>query len=832
MAPAAIALLADQLVTTVARVPPSQNESTRVKGLKRRVEGSLRPGAHVRTNQFEVSRQIDGLQEKFQVLNRDDLAEAFRDRLGELDGCRNPWTPELLSLLLQLSDRPAQFAKIEPPKVSTKTVEAGKLTWTDLDSHGAAYSDEDIWEEIDFGAGSSDEEIASVRTDESLPKISPRTPKTREEDYEIPADVFIPETDEQLIASIEQAQFWKAENYAKAPHAKGNEVASRVISELQLARETIFMLRGLPTSIFWRLDQRIEVDHRFTIAHSSTEAISALLSSFTEIGAKVDTVRQFTASPQTIPYMQTFRWGLEERLRAFDGMLSQNECSYLSPGSTVSVLRLFDDTSRSGGRPGLFLGQDGKPMRCLDLLYDFVCMLEALGDTSGFEVFAALFFSCFKTYARSIQLWMENGHVDPLDSAFFVHKLQGSGDLRTLWHDWYALYEGVQHQNIPRFLEPVVNRIFTTGKSMVFLHHLNALPDGPGPSENSETIFRNVSHPETLSSIPLPFSALVESSLEKLIDANHAVSARRLRTELDEQCGLWNSIDALEYVYLGRDSSILGLIDSKIFELMDRGRDWDDKFLLTELLRSTFSVIASFDQSRLVVRTDGLSSSTEPPSRSVRTLESTSIDYVLPWPVANIFPKSATQSYQRISKFLMQIRRAKYALLFRPERQAFRLSLSQAEDVDAMIAAHESYLASLEDQLLLSPGLSPIHEAVINILDLCIHFADLQAAHAFEAAAPEDGISDSRFISRTSRRGQNEDSDSDEDDDPLDQEHTLTISFRDDPYELRMRNVKVRFDHLISFVADGLKGIARADGLPSWNILAERLEWRKALVKF
>lgn len=897
MAPAAVASLTDQLITEVAKLSPAQKvrsprivrplsssnlvlqETTRVKGLKRRVEASLRPGAHIRTNQFEVARQVDGLEEKFQVLNRDELAEALRDLVGELEGHHNPWTPEILSLLLQLSERPAQLSKFEHSYASAKSVEARKLTWLDLDTHGAAYSDEDIWEEIDYRADSSDEEIASISSGPSISNPLPRTPVTTGKDYEIPPDVFVPEDNDPLIKSIEKAQFWKQENNHIAPWAKEHEIGSRIISELQLARETIFMLQGLPTSIFWRLDSHIELDHRYTIAHTSGDAVSSLLASFKEIGDKVDAVRQFTALQQTIPYMQTFRRGLEGILQSFDRLLSQKECYYLSPGSTVSLLSLLEDVRQQSRHLVLVadlvisLSQDGKPMRCLDLLYGFVNMLEALGDANGFELFATVFFSCFETYARSIQLWMQTGQVDPHDSTFFVRRSKDNGDMRSLWLEWYDLHEGVQRENIPRFLEPGIQRIFTTGKSMVFLSHLNALPESSEASENSETMFQNACHPPISPSQPLPFSALVESAFEKLIDANHAVSSHWLRMQLVEQCGLWSSIEALEHVYLGKDSSILGLIDSKIFELMDRGRAWDDKFLLTELIRSSFSTIRSFDQTRLVVRTDGLSSGTEYSSRSVRMLASASIDYILPWPVANIITRDAIKSYQRISIFLMQIRRAKYALVrqhmresrnpqigadsnlvhalhhnllwfidaiyahfthlvISTESQSFRSSFAQAEDVDTMIAVNQSFLSSLEDQVLLSQILSPIHDAIISILDLCIHFADLQAAHAFEATASEDGVSDSHFLPRTPRRKtQDDDSDSDEENDEFDHEQTLTISFRDDPYEIRIQNVKARSEHLITFVADGLKGVARADGLTSWNILAERLEWRKALVK-
>ncbi|KAJ5702630.1 hypothetical protein N7488_010178 [Penicillium malachiteum] len=879
MALAALSSLTDELITTIARIPADQKDSPRVVHLKRRVEGALRPGVHGLTDQFAVTRQLNGLREKFQVVNRDDLAEALHGRLLELEDHRKLWSPEILSLFLQLSDRPALLSRVENLSEPTQAPAPESLAWSDLKGQGGPFSDEDIWEKVDFAADSSDDEFASVSSIASHHRNIPCTPEIPEEDYIIPDEVFVPGEDRELITSIESVQFWKPENHALV--TRRIEDASRAITELQLAREVIFMLQGLPTSIFWHLEGDIVVDRRYTLAHSSTEALSSLLHGFTQIGSKLDTVRKFAGLPQTIPYMQTFSRGLEGLLLEFDGFLSRTQCKYLTPGSTVSLLQLLHDT-RPRSHHLLLLAElilkasqnDSQPMLCLDLLFDTVCTLEALGDDNTSKMLAALFFACFKTYTRSIQLWMETGQVEPLDSAFFVRVNSTNRDLRTLWHDWYVLDEGFQRQNIPNFLEPAVNKVFTTGKNMVFLRHLNALPEDPEPSEQSDAIFNDLEFSDSSLSC-LPFSALVDSTFDKLVNANHSVSAGILRSELDEQCGLLGSLDTLELVYLGKDLSILRTIDSKIFELMDRGRAWDDKFLLTESARTAFSVLPEIDPSRLVVRSEG-SSQRDPQNqnRSVRSLESISIDYVLPWPVANIITDDSIHSFQRIATFLMQIRRAKYALVRQRIRDAripkdyadhslvhglhhyllwfldilyshltylvistanesLRSTLSHAKDVDAMITAHQAYLSSLEDQCLLSKNLSPIHEVIINILDLCIYFADLQAAHAFELAALEGEMTDSRFIPSSSKRHSEPvdelDSDSDNnEDDVLDHEQTMTISFRESPYQLRVRNLKGQFDHLVGFVADGLKGVARAEGLPSWNILAERLEWRKS----
>ncbi|KAJ5831837.1 hypothetical protein N7474_000148 [Penicillium riverlandense] len=878
---ARIGALTDELIAATAKITADQKDSTRVKNLKRRVEASFHTGNHGRTDQFAVAKQLEGLQEKFQVLNRDELADALRIRLSELDNYKASWAPEILSLFLQLSNRPAVFSKVDWLKTSANPIEEPEsLSWSDLNAQGLAYSSEDIWEEVDFAADSSDDGFSSISSGMSSPRTVPQTSHALEKGYVVPDEVFVPVEEEDLVASIEKVQFWKAENHS--PNPKGKEDASRTITELQLAREIVFMLQGLPTSIFWRLDGDIEIDRSYALAHSSDKSLSSLLRSFSEIGAKMDVVRHFTKLPQTVPYVQTFCRGIEERLLEFDKSLSQIQCQYVTPGSVVSLLQLLDDVRRHSRQLGLLadlvscLGEDAAnhPMRCLDLLYDLICMLEALGDDNALPALAELFYACFKTYMRSIQAWMESGHIDPADCTFFIRKNSANADLRSLWNDWYTIDEGPQGQNIPRLLEISIQKVFTTGKTMVFLRHLNA-PQEESLDKYAITL-ENVLPSHSSSLLALPFSALVQSALEKLVDANHSVSAGFLRKELDEQCGLWASLDALQHVYLGKDLSVLSMIDAKVFELIDRGRSWNDKLLLTEVTRTAFSAVGVIDPSRLVVRpTGGSSHSRQGHDRTVKILETISIDYILPWPVANIIAEDAIHSYQRISVFLMQIRRAKYAIVKQRLRNARNITesdendtlahalhhnllwfldflyghitylvissaaqslysaLSSAEDVDAMIAAHKVYMSSLEDQCLISENLSPIHDAIINLLDLCVRFADLQTVHSWDAQdrmVEESHIGISKAYRRT-RDPEDEDVDSDSDED-IDHEQTLMVSVRDSPYDYQLRTVQGQFEHLVSFIADGLKGVARADGQPSWDILADRLEWRKSLAKF
>jgi gamma-tubulin complex component 5 len=311
--------------------------------------------------------------------------------------------------------------------------------------------------------------------------------------------------------------------------------------------------------------------------------------------------------------------------------------------------------------------------------------------------------------------------------------------------------------------------------------------------------------------------------------------------------------------------SAVSIIDAKVFELIDRGRSWDDRFLLTEISRTAFSLVSVIDTSRLLVRPASTSVRvSQDGHRTVGILGSITIDYGLPWPIANIITEDAIHSYQRISAFLMQIRRAKYAIVKQRVRDAriptpdendtlvhalhhnmlwvldfiyghltylvistatrsLHKDLSGAQDVDAMIAAHRSYMSSLEAQCLLSKDLSHVHDAIINFLDLCVHFADLQAAHLL---GDEEKHMENLHTKKESENEFDSD-DEDDDDDNVNHEHTLTVSFHDSTYSQQLKTVNNQFNHLTTFVTDGLKSLARADGLQSWDILADRLEWRR-----
>lgn len=863
------------------------------------MEETFRSHPFGRTDQFAVAKQLEGLQEKFQVLNRDELALYLRTSLTELGNYRSSWFPEILSLLLHLSDRPALQPRQDRPARQKPIESEEALSWSELDPAGTAYCDnEEIWEDVDYGAESSEDDISTVSSEAPAPRVLPQNSIALEEDYVIPDELFSSGEDEDLITAVKDVQFWRAENY-QAVSRKSDTRYSRPITELQIVRETAFMLQGLPTSLFWRNDKHksIEVDRRYALAHSSDEALSSLLQSFSSIGARIDVLRQFTKIPQNVPYVQSFTRGIESLLHKFDTFLSNVQAQYLSQTSTVTVslIQLLEDVRRES-RLILSLAElvssisedpSTPSVRFLDMLFDLACLTQAIGNDEEFQSLAELFFACFEPYMRPIRLWVESGQLDSGNEAFFILENHKDRDLRALWHDWYTLDETYRLQNAPKFLHHVARKVFTTGKTMVFLRHLNAIPMGIecSSSDKAALTFEDMYPSHCSSSVALPFSVQLESGFEKIIDAKHMAASNLLHSVLDQRCGLWRSLQALEYIFLCKNMSISEIIDNKVFESIDRGRGaWNDRFLLTELAQGAYSSLGSLiDPSRIVVRSAKISHR-DPAvkNRSVTILKSLSFDYILPWPVANIITKSAILTYQRVSTFLMQIRRAKYVILKQrlqyrdaagrtPDRRnnalgyalrhnmlwflnvlyghitdlvittstnTLRKDLSSAKDLDSMIVAHRSYISSIEDQCFLSNNLLPLHETIVKLLDLCVRFADIQAMHDGDNQPDQTANEREAKSGKGHRRHTSEDDSSDEDEDvdetkdgDLEQNTTAEL-LQGASYPQQLKALKDQFDQLIAVVTAGLKSVGRVDEQSSWEILADRLEWRKKHLEY
>lgn len=835
-----------------------------------------------------MNAQLAGLEEKFRILNNEELADALQSRLRELSRISDKWTPEVLSLLLQLSDQPAKNSKIEDLALLKPEPLPSPLTWAKIIADDPLDNQDGIWDDVDFAADESDENGDLLLDDTSSVDSSPDV-ESEFKGADLDADELIVPVDDTALHDILNAQFWRRNERVEDTGDPQYEIhASILASEAQIIREVIFMLLGLPTSVYTsNKDGTLSVSSSYEISHLSQKSTVQLLHRFTLLGNDLTAIRRWLKQNETVPLLQTFQAALALRLAEVDGALSviQSKMLASSMSFTSSLLNLFDKVSHVTG----FMQQAAKilaqtesspreqmPFRMLELLYDATCANQSIGDTKGYKFMATLFFDCFHTYLKPIRHWMENGALSRHDQGFFVTVHGKQVPPSSVWQGQYHLIQDADgNLYVPKFLHVGAKKIFTTGKSVSFLKMLRQGTGNVKVEARDEPAlsYETVCTQDDMNALS-PFSELFDEALDKWIASKHRSSSHILRQCLENQCGLRKALDALEILYFFRNGALSINLARTIFDRLDRGMEaWNDGFLLTELYQGIFGVLPCIDIGCLAVRQSADSyKDIQIKRRSMKILGSIHIRYTLSWPVANIIKQESVTVYHRIFVFLMQVKRAKHML----ERQRLlksalsatesndgenilvfslrhrllwfsnalltylteivlsaaiaemRANMAAAGDVDEMIAVHESYVSRLEKQCLIEKRLSPIHQAIISLLDLVILFSDAHASYTGQTTI--DLMNRSmvpavrrKHISSTRVRSGDSSDDEDEAGSNGDMADVSYIAFAEKPYAERLLKMHTKFSKLLDFVIAGLHGVHRVGGETCWEIFAESL---------
>lgn len=805
--------LADQLVASLL---PQEVSATKLRKQTDIFSRKLRTHTYGRTNQFDVAERLEGLQEAFQILNNDELTDALQNRLVKLKRHSEKWLPDILDLLLRLSDDPASKTKIEwLADIGTFPAIIPSLTWAEIEAEEPLHYKDQIWKVAEYSDLSSDEDLDAEVPTTLIPNAAIPIDEKQDAFSETELEPLNPEIGPEVVERLRGDQFW-------------NNVSNESfgLTEVQVIREVVFMLHGLPTALFWKVGNAFEIDQRFRLNNTSREIFVESLSDLSQIAIRLDMIRDFVKKAQSKPFMQTLRSLIEERLQEIDSQLCVLEQDILTErceaAATVlqtlaRVSEIMEVTRSLAALVDSIHPPSIDDVKRLEVLFDQVCQTQANGDDSGFQCLSRLFLRSFQTYLRPLRDWMDEGTLEEDPGTNFVTARSLDQDMSLLWQKWYILADDSGAQRCPKFLQPFKNQIFNIGKTVVFLQLLNA------PIEISETPLIFIpQEPYYNENSLLPFSELLASFVQDFIGSRLQNGMVALRDRLGNNCGLWKSLDALENVFFGKNGQITELIDTKVFTTIDRcERNWSDRFLLGDLLQTAFEPVESIEAEKLSLKPPPHPSRNMPHRRqSVKLLKDLRFQYRLHWSIANIITTSSLASYQRISTFLTQIRRARYMLERRSLSQvrmggspdtnphqrnltqllhhalllflntlyshlttlviesanaSLRRDLSNAPDIDAMINAHNTYSRELEEACLTAKKLQPIHNAIIAILDLCIRFSDLNTPTKSHDASASDADADAdvhSYVSATShqrrrrrrhrhrQRGQKEDSSS------------------------------------------------------------------------
>jgi gamma-tubulin complex component 5 len=199
----------------------------------------LKHHSYARTNQFEVQEKLDGLEEKFHVLNREELSDALHERRLELTKYQLRWVPDVLHLFLELSHRPLRYTQVE--KLGTtkeETIVLASLKWSDIELDDPIDRHSRIWRLPDYNDFSSDDEALPSSADTSPVSQKPTSPsKTAALLSDLALRSVEDASDAGLVSTFDKHLFWQQQE----------EVT---VTEVQVIREMLFMVQGLPTALF------------------------------------------------------------------------------------------------------------------------------------------------------------------------------------------------------------------------------------------------------------------------------------------------------------------------------------------------------------------------------------------------------------------------------------------------------------------------------------------------------------------------------------------------------------------------------------------------------
>ncbi|EPE05750.1 spc97 spc98 family protein [Ophiostoma piceae UAMH 11346] len=682
----------DELVTAVTSIS-TENDVHAFGSLREATLRSLRHHNNLRTNQFEVEAQLQGLEERFSVAGREGLSDALRDCRSKLSDNTTKWTPDILHFLLELSDRPAESASLddlEALRTSRISAESPPLRWEDISREDDWASEPALWHSNDYGDTSGDEldydydnddydddhddEDGQDKASEDTTMSSINTPDQQARTHrDLVSDEHTREELAALLTSVRESQAWRGTWPVRDAPASGD--GKLLIAELQIVRESLFMLQGLNTTLF---GSNCTLVDSFRLSNVSLEAHRSLLTFVAASGRRLMPLRKRISPSQpksSVPLLQVFQEAIRRRLHTFDHELSDMHARFVDIQSDVlvSTVAVIEEL-----RPSLLClfalsvvvqklesERNMHAFRYLEILFDAASVAQFEGEQALYEFLGTIFFECFQVYLRPIRLWMEEGKLLDGDKIFFVAGAPAQVPLNQIWQNQYKLLRtsaGTLHA--PRFLQPAASKIFTTGKSIVVLRHLGKYDNRNAGVLASAAIVEptlDFAHVCPPGAAMAPFAQLFDEAFEGWIQSKHHAASATLQATLFDACGLWASLDALHCVYLMADGAATDAFASRVFHSLDtRNPRWHDRYAMTEFAREAFA--ERLDAYRLSIALDkgDMRDSDDPvvARRSIRQgFARIRLSYRLSWPVQIIIPGDSISGYQKLFTLLLQIRR-------------------------------------------------------------------------------------------------------------------------------------------------------------------------------
>lgn len=819
--------LTEQLIEAVTNLDP-KNDARRLKRLREQSLRSFKSHSYLGTNHFQVRENLNGLEERFRVNHRETLADALRQRLDHLKviPSSSKWHPEILFLILELSDQPTHKSRLSDLEAIKEPgyFEGDILRWQDIAKEDGWDEDPNLWKSINY-AGSSDDDLsyaaASEDEDTSLTDSEEVAGKTAK-DFVVAENGNI-----ELFNAVRKAQEWRTAEPTTDAQGHARKIG---VEELDVYREVLFMLQGLDTTLF---DSKCAPVSSFQISHLKWETHKALITSFAEAGRQLRIMRKFVQRPQDAQHLQAFQDCISHRLSSLDDKFCELHARMASPRQhvVVSLVAMKDELSTwleplntlSSIIARVEQTQAFHPsaFRHLELLYDEASTAQLSGKSRVYDFLARIFIECFNVYLRPVRLWMDEGMLMPGDQIFFVTESSEEVPEGDVWSRRFRLRYGKDGKiHAPAFLHPAVHKILNAGKNIVVLKRLARFTVTRSQLYSSEPALSYESMcPQGFALAP--FSDLFSEAFDHWIQSKYQTTSITLKKILFEPKGLPSALQTLQRLYLMSDGSAASSFCEDVFARLDTfGPRWHDRYALTAIGHEAYNSVVDTSRLAISIGEQGKQHPTALARGSVRTaLPHLTVDYRLPWSMQMIISSGSLAQYQAVLAMLLQFKRAAYILLNtklldnywtddeRWGEQALYYScrtnlvwfcttvqtylttlvlvpnvlkleeeLSQAAGVDGLIEVHEAFAKRIVGEACLGSRLTPIREGMLDVLDLAMK---------------------------------------------------LELRKGKDNYGDLLGEIRAAFEKNLRFICNGLRSVARAGGDASgakWETLAEMLQ--------
>ena len=528
------------------------------------------------------------------------------------------WIPEILDLLLQLSDRPVDKTKLGSIEVAEESPRPPTLTWKDIQAEIHLEQDDDLWKNIDHRGGSSDEDQVTVISRDDETETESTAPSSKDgEDVHLVLDSLVVNPDSRALQNIREAYSFTHQDF----RSLGKE-----ISELEAIREALNLLRGLSSQLFQsdtRSQQAVQVP-QLHIEGCSRTSLGHIMQYFANVAQRLSKLRGYCVDTEKNLLIQRFVNGLAQSIKRFDSGIDEIEkrlvnCTSPSVASLISLQEHVEQLCEfplqlSSLTATLWESVQKQPHRVLDGLYERAATAQAISNQPIFSRFAELLNDCLATYLRPFQRWMDCGEMISDEYNDIPIEIQeGHIHLNTFWKERFLLrrVESTGRPCAPAFLHHLLPEILAAGKSVAFLRELGLGDLMQRRSWNHETPFRSayLTNPSLDSVEFVPFSLKLREEIKDWVLERVHPTSKLLRSYILDNCDFLRTVESLEVLYLSRDGN---LFDQFADELLSRAAHGNlnrqDGFMLEESARNVFGQASCVDPRRVSfsVGKDGL----------------------------------------------------------------------------------------------------------------------------------------------------------------------------------------------------------------------------------